>query len=826
MNASTAGALLRIGRRNVGRSRWRSLLIVGLVLLPVAGMVAAATVMKTVTPTPERLATQRLGAADLLVNIGGDGTLQLLEDRLPKGALVEPLLQSAGTLELPGLVVSVTVNAHDPAGLAKGMLTLVAGRYPGSAREAAITAEVARLAAATVGDRIELGDLGSIEVVGLVEDELRLDARTILLDPAAARLAEASKEAGWLVRLPPDSDARDVVFDLSAPVSNDAEAGGGQPTPAFSVTARTDIIRDGADIGPATVVLGGLALVDAALVAAAAFGVGVRRRQRELGLMAATGAEPRHVMGTVLAEALVLGSIGAVAGAVVGLIGALAASPFLDGLTEHRNPPITLDIPVLLIAGAMGTLTAVIAAVAPAWAAARLPVLAALSGSRPNARSARRTLLIGLTLVGLAIVATGAGAAMRLAGETGSLSLALLLGGALLGTLGFGACSPWLLELLGKPASRLPLPARIALRDTARARSRNGPIATALLAAFAATVALAAYEASLAASYAASWQPAVLPDQLLFQGPGAREGGAAAALELDAIASAPIPGAGGDQGGYVWISPGDSNDPNDPLSVQNVTTGDANLLRALGADSAIAAFEAGTVVLLSDRPTDVSSVTLHVVGPDGAEVEQGTVPARMVVTVGAGDLPGAVLPAAVATRFDIPTGKNAARFVIRLAHQVTDAEMGRAGAIAAGYPDTWVDWSRPPEVSGASFRIVLIIASLVFALTVTAVAVALGEAESRPEQRTLLAIGADPALRRRITAARAGVIALVGGLLAVPAGLLPVWGLLGSRGSPLVVPVPEVAGAVLLLPVLAILGAWLLSRPIPEWAAFRDLPVT
>jgi putative ABC transport system permease protein len=825
VNASVAGALLRIGRRNVGRSRWRSLLVVVLVLLPVAGMVAAGTIMKTVTPTPERLATQRMGAADLLVNIGEGGTLQLLEDRLPKEALVEPVLQSGGTLQLPGLLVSVTVSSHDPAGLARGMLTLVGGRFPTTTAEAAITAEVARLAGTSVGGRIELAERGSLDVVGIVEDDLQLKARTILLDPTAALDAVATKEAAWLVRLPPGSDARAVVGDLSAPVSTDSVAEGEAP-PAFSVTARADIIRDGADIGPATVVLGGLALVDAALVAAAAFGVGVRRRQRELGLMAATGAEPRHVMGSVLAEALVLGSIGAIAGAVVGLIGALAASPFLDGLTEHRNPAIALDVAILLIAGAMGTLTAVIAAVAPAWAAARLPVLAALSGSRPNARSARRTLLIGLGLVGIAIAATGAGAAMRLAGETGSLSLALLLGGAVLGTLGFGGCSPWLLERLEKRASRLPLPARIALRDTARARSRNGPIATALLAAFAATVALAAYQASLAASYAASWQPAVLPDQLLFQGPGASEGGAAAALELDAIASAPIPGAGGDQGGYVWISPAGSNDPNDARSVQNVTTGDANLLRALGADSAIAAFEAGTVVLLSDKPSDVQSVTLHVVGPDGADLEQGVIPARMVVTVGAGDLPGAVLPAAVATRFGIPAGKNAARFVIRLAHPVTDAEMGRAGEIAAGYPDTWVDWSRPPEVSGASFRIALIVASLVFALTVTAVAVALGEAESRPEQRTLLAIGADPALRRRITAARAGVIALVGGLLAVPAGLLPVWGLLLSRGSPLVVPVPEVAGAVLLLPVLAILGAWLLSRPIPEWGAFRDLPAT
>lgn len=104
----------------------------------------------------------------------------------------------------------------------------------------------------------------------------------------------------------------------------------------------------------------------------------------------------------------------------------------------------------------------------------------------------------------------------------------------------------------------------------------------------------------------------------------------------------------------------------------------------------------------------------------------------------------------------------------------------------------------------------------------TAVAVALGEAESRPEQRTLLAIGADPGLRRRIAASRAGVIALLGGLLAVPAGLLPIWGLLASRGYPLVVPIQEVAGAVVLLPLLAIAGTWLLSRPIPDWSAFRN----
>jgi hypothetical protein len=35
------------------------------------------------------------------------------------------------------------------------------------------------------------------------------------------------------------------------------------------------------------------------------------------------------------------------------------------------------------------------------------------------------------------------------------------------------------------------------------------------------------------------------------------------------------------------------------------------------------------------------------------------------------------------------------------------------------------------------------------------------------------------------------------------------------------VPVPEVIAAVALLPVLAIAATWLLSRPIPDWSAFR-----
>jgi putative ABC transport system permease protein len=427
-------------------------------------------------------------------------------------------------------------------------------------------------------------------------------------------------------------------------------------------------------------------------------------------------------------------------------------------------------------------------------------------------------------IVGFALAMTIAGATLRLNGYstiTSTFSTLLLLGGAVLGTLGFGACAPWLLEQLERPSRRLPLAPRIALRDTARARARSGPIVTALLAAFAATVALSAYQSSVEASNLARFHPPVQPEQIQVEGPGAAAGGAAIARDLQAVAAGSIRGAGSDKQ-IVWISPKNSNDPNAQLSAQYVTVGDAELLRALGGESAVTAFEQGSVVLFSNQSSELSEATIHLDAPDGAPSRTALVPAVVVQRVTVGNLPGAVVPARVAERLGIMAGTNDQNYIIRLAHAATDEELTAAAGIAAGYADTWITTAQPPDLAGGAFRWVLIGLSLLFALTVTGIAVALGEAESRSDQRTLLAVGADPRVRRRITAARAGVIALLGGMLAVPAGLLPVWGLLASRGAPLVVPVPEVIGAVAVLPLLAIGAAWMLGRPIPAWGAFRQ----
>jgi len=822
MNGGSTRAILRIARRNAGASRWRSLLIVVLILLPVAGMAGAATVLRTVTPSPEREVVGRMGQADLLVSPGSGGSEELLRSHLPAGSRIEPFLTTGGNLVLPGIKVPVTVSSLDPAGLARGMVSLISGRFPATSGEVAISAAVGRLAKVGIGEHLQISELGSPEVVGLIEDPLSLKARVVLADPSLAAAAGAASQGGsWLVRLPPGTDPASI--DYGVPV---AQMGSGlsfdaASEPAFYLTTRATAFGQSSATSPTLIVLGGLALVDAALVAAAAFAVGVRRRQRELGLLAASGAEPRHLTATVLAEAGVLGLVASVGGVIAGLLGALAMSPLLDDLSGHRNPLIAFDPVMLFAAAALGIVASVVAGTAPAWAAGRMPVLRALSGRRPPDRSARRSLGLGGLVVGFALALTIAGSAVRFGGGDTTISTFLLLGGAVLGTLGFGACAPWLLEQLERPSRLVPLAPRIALRDTARARARSGPIVTALLAAFAATVALSAYQASVEASDLARFQPPVQPEQIQVEGPGASAAGAAIARELAAEAGGPIRGAGSDTQ-LVWISPKNSNDPNNILSTQYVTVGDADLVRALGGASAVAQFEGGSVVLFSDRPSALNEATIHLEGLDGAPTRTALVPAVVVQRVATGNLPGAVVPASVAARLGITPGANEQNYIVRLAHAATEGELTVAAGIAAGYADTWITTARPPDIAGGGFRWVLIGLSLLFALTVTGIAVALGEAESRSDQRTLLAVGADPALRRRITAARAGVIALLGGLLAVPAGLLPVWGLLASRGAPLVVPVPEVIGAVAVLPLLAIGAAWLLGRPIPAWGAFRQ----
>jgi hypothetical protein len=65
-------------------------------------------------------------------------------------------------------------------------------------------------------------------------------------------------------------------------------------------------------------------------------------------------------------------------------------------------------------------------------------------------------------------------------------------------------------------------------------------------------------------------------------------------------------------------------------------------------------------------------------------------------------------------------------------------------------------------------------------LMIVGVGLALTSQEARDDNTLLTLVGASPRVRRSLAAARAGVLTLLGAAVAVPAGLLPIWGFVGS----------------------------------------------
>lgn len=824
MNPSAVRALARLAWRNITRHRGRSLLVVALVALPVAAMVAGIAVLRTTQPSQDEEDAAQFGRADLLAQGLSE---QALRQWLPDGVTIEPTYWSDGQLLLAGARPGVTVRGVDLDGLGSGMLTLLEGRTPKAASEVAISAEVGRIANVAIGGQISIDDAPPATVVGLVENRLRLNERIVVFDPRAVPFGDPAF-ATWLIGLPPGVDPDTVVGSTYDP-STGAQS--------VSLQSRTSgrLQRIGGDSSPTIILLGTLALVEAALVASAAFAVSIRRRQRELGLLAASGATPRQLAGTVLAEAIILGLLACLAGVVAGLAIADGLSPFLDTLTQHRNPPIIVDLGGLIGPAAIGFAAALIAAIAPSRTVARLPVLLSLSGRRPSQVPARRTLRIGLFVIALSLVLALVGANVRIAEVSGIREL-LVVTGAVLGTLGFGACAPWFLERLDALAVHMPLAGRLAFRDTARARSRNSPIVTAVLASVAATITLGTAFASRDAANAGDWQPYLHEDQLVVRGAGAERVGRELAAGPGAVGGSPTFYAAAPEPEYFNLEiPGARDPAGAPIrwgeardvvpTVDTVMVATPELLSMANAQGAAADLAAGKIVVL--WPDAMAAAEVDVVfsniGGDGDVVRRIRYPATVISTgVAAGVLPGALISESVANGLGL-TNIDAQAFIVRLDHKVTQADVDAAAAVAGRALDTFVDASLGPQRQDQSFRLMLVALALLFAVSVTGVALALGEAESRPEQRSLLALGADPRLRRHIVAARAAVLALLAGALAVPAGLLPAWSLLASLRQPFAVPVIEIVGALVALPVVAVLGAWLLSKPIPDWSAFRNV---
>jgi putative ABC transport system permease protein len=129
--------------------------------------------------------------------------------------------------------------------------------------------------------------------------------------------------------------------------------------------------------------LGGIALFVGAFLIYNAFSMSVVERTREIGMLRTIGLTHRQVARQIIVEAGLMGLVGALLGIAAGILLARGLTRLMALLLDQDLSALALPLDLTLQSGAIGLLVALVAALIPAWQAARISPLEALR-SRGN----------------------------------------------------------------------------------------------------------------------------------------------------------------------------------------------------------------------------------------------------------------------------------------------------------------------------------------------------------------------------------------------------------------------------------------------------------
>ncbi|MEQ9061299.1 MAG: FtsX-like permease family protein, partial [Gammaproteobacteria bacterium] len=215
----------------------------------------------------------------------------------------------------------------------------------------------------------------------------------------------------------------------------------------------------------------------------------VVQRQTLFARLRALGITCAAVARQVAVEALLLGALGGVLGTALGhALAARLLAPFTRTLGDHYHgaSAATLSFsPLLALAGiVLAILVTLLAALHPAWQAARVPpvvALAAAARDRDHGGPWRMRSALACALTGSALLAVSTRSLYA-----GFAALAALLLAAILVT---PSLVGYLLSLLARHAGpRLPLAERLAVKSARRSLGRIGLAVAALMAATATSI--------------------------------------------------------------------------------------------------------------------------------------------------------------------------------------------------------------------------------------------------------------------------------------------------------------------------------------------------
>jgi putative ABC transport system permease protein len=824
-------AAARIAWRQARRAKGRSVLIGLLVAIPIAALAAGGFVITSAIASPEDRATRDLGSADLGISYySSDLTVQEIVKALPPGSRVSYVRAVNFTRMIDGgpyglNVTETSVPADRPP--FRAQYVAAKGRMPHAAGEVAIQPRLAGILKVKIGDELRVDEFGlRLRVVGLAVKREEVRNLVILAGPGtldALAAKSATKDPrflgssdvfplGWLIDLPDGVPASSVASE--AAVTREPEHPG-----RFGFYSRASVIAQYR--GEKTMLTGAAfggtvgALFGTGLIAAAAFGVGARRQLRTLGLVGATGGEPRHARAIVLWGGTVLGAAGSAAGVVLAIAVALAVTPHIDSLVGRVVDSVQLPWVTIVGAIILGTVAATGAAYVPARHAAKLATVDALAGRTPKPKPAGK-----LARRGIAILAVGGTFVALGAAWTKDTILA---GGFVVMLIGFLLAIPLMVTALGRLPARMPASLRLAARQTARYGRRTGAAVAAATIALTAPVAVASYTMSIEAE--SDRRIPLRADQLLLS--GANDKAPDAHAEVMAAAQDAIPGsvvapirhavqpaarAGTQKGDFIaWYAYGPeqevATDVFEPVQ-GSLAIGDATVLRALDAEEGIPALDAGKIVAVRAK---IDQGSVRIASAEEPDTRNGIrVPA---VAVGAptqtyeDEIPWYYISARAAARFGLgPAVTDHA--LLRAPHTFSREEIARVRRAISGFEGAFAISRENLMFHATPARLLVTGGATILALIIVAVAVSLVAAESRREYAVVVAVGAGPGIRRRTVAANAFFVTALAGVVAVVAGFVPVAIISVARtaNQPIVVPwavigivavgAPLIAGAI------------------------------
>jgi putative ABC transport system permease protein len=800
------------------RREWRQQLLVLALIIVAVGATTLGAAVATNTPPP---ANAGFGTATDMATFPGGGPkvasqIAALQHRFGRVDVIENR-----TVAVPGSINTYDLRAQNPHGpFGPPMLSLVAGHYPADPGQVAVTSGVASTFDLRVGDLWHQGGK-TRQVVGIVENPQSLLDEFALVVPGQ-------------VAAPTQVTA---LFD----------APGVRPASLGPNVQSVQSASAGNLFNPETIVLAlatvGMILI--ALVAVGGFTVLAQRRLRSLGMLGALGATDRNIRLVVRINGVLVGVVGALAGAVLGLAAWLAYRPSLESSSHHVIGPFQLPWNVIGPAMALAVIATYFAAARPARSITRIPIVAALAGRPAPPKRVHRSAVPGVVLIVISAASfwytgkqSGGGGAPELVLGFVTLVAAVML------------LSPFGLVVLARLGRRAPIAVRLALRDLVRYRARSGSALAAISLGVLIAVLVCVLTAQRYGNVLDYAGPNLASNQVIVytnngQGPGGPNNGSSGTApqseqSMAAVADGIAAALGShdvvalDQTGATLVHAAAGRSWSGPVYVAT-----PQLLQAFG----IKASQVDPAAdILTARPglSGISQMQLTYakgpqdnIGPGGGNgpgngpqtypCPAGSCLANPVIQQVSALPSGTSAPNTVITehaihQLGLQSTTATAGWLIQTPNPPTAAQITNARLTAAAAGLTIETKSSAP--SSAEILNWATLFGIALALGILAMSIGLIRSETARDLRTLAATGASSLTRRNLTAATAGALALLGAVLGTVAAYVAA--IAYASDNPLdglselsSVPTKNLLIILIGMPLVAVVGGWLLAGREP-----------